>query len=54
MIFIEVDFLVPKGYQYGTVESQDQVRQAVEDALKWLSYEKWLTISFTVADKWAE
>ncbi|TCI22560.1 cation transporter [Exiguobacterium sp. SL-9] len=54
MLFIEIDLVVPKDYQYDKIAEQDRIRQKIEDALTFLPYEKWLTISFTQDNRWAE
>lgn len=54
LLFIEIDLVVPKDYPYDKIADQDQIRQKIEDALAFLPYEKWLTISFTHDNRWAE
>lgn len=54
MLFIEIDLVVPKDYRYDKIAEQDRIRQKIEDALTFLPYEKWLTISFTQDNRWAE
>ncbi|ACQ70074.1 MULTISPECIES: cation diffusion facilitator family transporter [Exiguobacterium] len=54
LLFIEIDLVVPTTYRYDKIADQDMIRQKMEDALAFLPYEKWLTISFTHDNRWAE
>ncbi|TCI48197.1 MULTISPECIES: cation diffusion facilitator family transporter [Exiguobacterium] len=54
LLFIEIDLVVAKDYPYDKIAEQDRIRQKIEDALAFLPYEKWLTISFTQDNRWAE
>ncbi|EPE61770.1 cation efflux protein [Exiguobacterium sp. S17] len=54
LLFIEIDLVVAKDYPYDKIAEQDRIRQKIEDALAFLPYGKWLTISFTQDNRWAE
>ncbi|MCC5891859.1 cation transporter [Exiguobacterium sp.] len=54
VLFLEIDLVVPKDYPYDTIADQDRIRQQLSDALAFLPYEKWLTVSFTHDNRWAE
>lgn len=54
VLFLEIDLVVPRDYPYDTIADQDKIRQQLFDALAFLPYEKWLTVSFTHDNRWAE
>lgn len=54
IIFIEIDLIVPKEYQYDSILEQDLIREQIDAELAWLPQNKWLTIAFTANRKWAE
>lgn len=52
LVVIEVDFLVDKEFQFGSVYHQDEIREAFEKSLKNIEYDLWLSIAFTTQYKW--
>ena len=54
VLFLEIDLVVPNPYRYDRIADQDKIRQHLADALDYLPYEKWLTVSFTHDNRWAE
>lgn len=54
IVFIEIDIIVPKQYQFDSILAQDEIREEIDEALSWLPQNKWLTIAFTANRKWAE
>ena len=53
LIWIEIDFVVDDQCTIQSIRDQDRVREDIENSLKHIKMEKWVSVSFTTDRKWA-
>lgn len=54
MLVLEIDFLVEKDFQYGSITEQDKIREDIYNMVNERHLNLWLSISFTSQLKWIE
>ncbi|QQE13107.1 cation transporter [Planctomycetota bacterium] len=52
MVTVELDIVLPREYEIGTVEKLDEVREKIEQSLGFLTGTLWLSVTFTGDEKW--
>lgn len=54
MLVLEIDFLVEKDFQYGSIAEQDKIREDIFNMVNEKHLNLWLSISFTSQLRWIE